>query len=212
MKPIPLDHQKVLLTGTGRSGTSFAMQILTALGLPTGFDRPEDGFFTDRMCGQEVVIPEDAERGEMWRFPHVVKDPRLAWTLRGLLERGALEPLHVYVLVRDVRDAARSRVDREMAWAVPGQEEALRVAGDRNRLEAQVGQLHQGLGILLETLALHEVPFTLVQFPRLVDDGGYFARAFRGLLGDFPVEAVVAAHRRIADPSHVHYRGSGESE
>ncbi len=200
-------HQKVLITGTGRSGTSFTMQVLTALGLPTGFRSPEQAFNAERMCGQETEIPTDTPLDRMGDYPRIVKDPKLVHTLRHFLDAGTLEPVHVYVLVRGVRDAARSRVDRGMHWDPVANSERpdfARLHPDE-QLRVQTERLYAGLGMLLEALALYEVPFTTVLFPRLAQDVGYFADSFRRLLGGVERADVVRAHALIADPRAVHY-------
>ena len=76
------------------------------------------------------------------------------------------------------------------------------------QVDAQVDRLRAGLGMLLVTLALHEVPFTTVLFPRLALDAGYFADAFQGVLVGRDRAEVLDAHAMIANPEAIHY-GSG---
>lgn len=200
-------HQKVLITGTGRSGTSFTMQVLTALGLPTGFESPGQNFFPTRMCGQEVTIPLDTPIERMGDYPQIVKDPRFLNTLRSFLDAGTLDPVHVYVLIRDVSDAARSRVDRRMVWdPVENTEQPPFVAaGSEVQLHAQTDRLYAGLGMLLETLALFEVSRTTVLFPRLALDADYFADSFAKLLAGVDRARVLDVHQQLAKPEAIHY-------
>ena len=200
-------HHKVLITGTGRAGTSFTMQVLTALGMPTGFHSPGQAFFTDRMCGQETEIPTDTPLDRMGDYPRIVKDPKLTHTLAHFLDAGTLEPAHVYVLVRDVREAARSRVDRAMHWDPVTNQERPTFAGlhPDEQIRVQTERLYTGLGMLFETLALYEVPFTTVLFPRLVLDVAYFAESFRRLLRGVERADVVRAHALLADQRAIHY-------
>lgn len=200
-------HHKVLITGTGRAGTSFTVQVLTALGLPTGFQSPTHGFCTERMCGQETEIPTDTPLDRMGDYPRIVKDPKLTHALAHFLEAGTLEPVHVYVLVRDVREAARSRVDRAMHWDPVSNDErpAFAALHPDEQLRVQTERLYAGLGMLFETLALYEVPFTTVLFPRLALDASYFADSFRRLLRGIERADVVRAHALLADQRAIHY-------
>ena len=201
-------HRKVLITGTGRSGTSFTMQVLTSLGLPTGFQTPASGFFPTRMCGQEVEIDPATPANDMALYPRIVKDPRFLHTLGRFLDAGTLDPIHVYVLIRDVRDAARSRVDRSMIWdpventETPG----FATADPSERVQEQARSLYAGLGMLLESLALYEVPYTTVLFPRLALDADYFAGSFKEILAGIGLDRVRSAHATLSDPNAIHYQ------
>ena len=126
--------------------------------------------------------------------------------VRPLLDAGAVDPIHVYVLIRDVIDAARSRVDRGMVWdPVTGVESHGTQDQQEEQVRAQAANLYAGLGVLLETLAMHEIPYTTVLFPRLVLDGKYFAASFSELLDHLDRGKVLAVHGEIADPREVHY-------
>ena len=198
---------KILVTGTGRSGTSFTMQVLTALGLDTGFDGPQHAFYRERMAGQERTVDRNATEEDWDRLPRVVKDPRLIVTLGHFLGRGLPPPDHVYVLLRRIGDAAQLRVDRGMLWEPATLSDAppWRHFPKPAQRAAQEEALYGGLGRLLEALALHGVPHTLVQFPRLALDGEYFADRLGGVLGHLPRADVLAVHRALADPSAIHY-------
>ena len=112
-------NRKILITGTGRSGTSALMQVLSELGLPTGYANSRDGYFTDRGAGQETVIPMNATADQVAQLPRIIKDPRLIFTLQDLLEREVISPIHVFICHRDVMSASTSRVARSMEWLTP---------------------------------------------------------------------------------------------
>ena len=232
MQADPWSHEppqrKILITGTGRCGTSAVMQVLSALGLPTGFKGAHHGIFPGRNAGQEVVLdPASPDIGSaIEHSPRIIKDPRLIRSLPALMDHG-LDPLLVYVLVRDVQSASRSRLEQGMVWLeeeYTGEPITSRTpARRRARLQAQQERyLREGLGILLEQLVLREVRFVPVIFPRVVEDPEYFACQFIEVIRALPLQSTealsmhaaaqkridlaMAAHRRICDPRLVRHR------
>ncbi len=91
---------KIVITGTGRAGTTLLVAMLTDLGMDTGY-RP--GIEAKRSGGLEG----DIERPDA---PRVVKAPTLSLGLREVLDRGNVRVEHVIIPVRDLDIAAASRV------------------------------------------------------------------------------------------------------
>lgn len=202
---------RILVTGTGRCGTSFTMQVFTELGLNTGFDTQNHGFFKDRMCGQELQIPDDFKDEDFDLLPEIIKDPRLMITLQTHIEAGR-RPRHVYVLVRRVGDAAQSRVFRGMTWdpaTLTERPPAMNGLSEDQRIRKQADYLYVGLGQLVETLVIHEIPHTFALFPRLATDSHYFASTFHLALTGIPLQRVLQAHAKLADPRAIHFGREG---
>ena len=60
----------VIISGTGRAGTTFLVQLLTALGLDTGFDSPTSGIFENCRAGMEWDLRHP-------NAPYIIKNPWL---------------------------------------------------------------------------------------------------------------------------------------
>ena len=93
---------KIVITGTGRAGTTLLVQVLTDLGLDTGF-------------AADARIDEHASAGletgiEAPDAPRIVKNPNLSRRLGELLDAGKVEIEHVIIPIRDLDIAAASRV------------------------------------------------------------------------------------------------------
>src|SRR5581483_8358885 len=92
----------VIISGTGRAGTSFLVNLLTHLGLHTGF----------RLDGVELPITERAGleidiRG--CKVPYVIKSPWLCEYIDEVLSDPLIQIDHAIVPVRDFAAAAESR-------------------------------------------------------------------------------------------------------
>jgi hypothetical protein len=152
---------KVVITGTGRSGTSFLVQLLTQLRQDTGFRHAHEKW------------DEATKRGLEWdvwdypwnRLPRFIKDPRLSTRLKELLGKGFLIE-HVLVPVRSLEEAAESRLRRKVQWGDPDFKDADAVGGLKNLLAQVLGQLTADLITL-------DIPHTFLKYPLLAQDGDY---------------------------------------
>jgi|SRR6478735_1055336 hypothetical protein len=154
----------VLITGTGRTGTTVLVQILTDLGLDTGF-APDAPIDPHAHAGLErCFIDPDA--------PRVVKDTLYVGALRDQLSRGQVEIEHVIVPMRelDVAAASRVRVSNFGKTRRPG---GLTGTTDPTR---QSRTLMWTFYELMGALAEFEIPLTLLWFPRWVTDPEYTHR------------------------------------
>jgi hypothetical protein len=188
----PSPH-KIVITGTGRAGTTFLVRLLTALGQPTGYT--EENWRRDYFDFSSAGLERDPLDPDA---PYIVKNPELSATLPDLLARGELVVDHALVPVRDLEQAALSRVHvGGQAGEIPGGLIGTSVPQQQATVLAE--RFHR----LVHTLVEHDVPHTFLAFPRFVQDVDY---AYAKLAPIFSLERsrFDAAFRRLADPTKVH--------
>lgn len=184
---------KVVIAGTGRAGTTLLVQVLTDLGLDTGFapDAPID----ERVhAGLERAV-DDPEG------PRIVKSPELSRGLAAVLERGDVVVDHVIIPVRDLDVAAASRVRNTKYGA------DLHTWGGlfgTNRATHQREALATVLAELIETVARFDLDHTLLLFPRFALDAVYLHRKLGFLAPGTDADAWRAALARRVDPTLIH--------
>mgnify|MGYP003388797281 CR=1 FL=1 len=93
----------VVITGTGRSGTTFLMELLTKLRLDTGFDPSNINKHLIARAGLEINLLDAVSP------PFIVKDPSFTLYFRDVLARKDIVIDHVFIAVRDLEAAAESR-------------------------------------------------------------------------------------------------------
>jgi hypothetical protein len=200
---MPKHH--LIITGTGRAATTFLVQLLTELRLDTGFTS-DSGVLPNCDAGLEWDIRHpDA--------PYVVKSPWLCDHLDEVLAHGHVAIDHAVVPVRDLFAAAESRRDVSRRTdpdafapeAVPG---GLWLTDEPDEQESI---LTHKLYELIVALARHEIPVTLLMFPRLVQDPEYLYRRTRFALGDVGYSGFAEAFRRTSRPELVHDFESGST-
>jgi len=194
---MPKHH--TIISGTGRAGTTFLVQLLTQLGLDTGFSNPHAKISPHNRAGMEWDLRKHADNA-----PYIVKSPALCEHLESILETSDIVIDHAIVPIRDLYSAAESR--REVArrgnfkFLTPLRRGFRRI---RNP-EEQENVLAQHFYQLLHTLAQHDVPTTMLFFPRLTTDPLYVYRKIRFLLGKTGYEEFTEAFRTISRPELIH--------
>ena len=98
----PKVKHHVVISGTGRAGTTLLVQLLTVLGMDTGFDSPTSQIFPNCNAGMD----RDLRKPEA---PYIVKDPRLCDYLEEVVRGGGMVIDHAIVPIRDLYAAAESR-------------------------------------------------------------------------------------------------------
>jgi hypothetical protein len=189
-------RKHVIISGTGRAGTSFLVTLLTKLGFDTGFTPATLRLHPLSRAGLELDIRrKDA--------PYIIKNPWLSQTLSEALIDPDIRIEHAIVPFRAIAGAtaSRRRVDRM------GKREGTSLPGGLWLTEDPLRQrevLERQLAKLFETLAKHEIPVTLLWFPRLVHDPEYLFRRLAWLFGDTTRAEFRRVFREAARPEWVH--------
>jgi hypothetical protein len=191
----------LLVTGSGRAGTSALMRLFDACGLDTGIDELE--YFEGANAGFERY-PDGRP------LPRVIKSPLLSVGLEDLID-GGFDPTSIEAVIlplRRIDDVAASRIDnfRQGGIDAPG---GLWVGfygpvtvysrpSDQRRLAAEA------VSQLLLTTAEHQIPVITLAFPRFVTDAEYAWRRLSPILGNLDREDFGAAHKTSMRPDLVH--------
>ena len=153
----------MVISGTGRAGTTFLVELLTSLGLDTGFTSHEASKLPKASFGG---LESDIRKPSA---PYIVKSPWLCDYMDEVIASGDIELEHLIVPVRALRDAAESRRRvSAMGCAAGGLWHTKSVSeGEQERVLAQ--KLYK---LVLSAASIH-VPVTLLQFPLLALDQEY---------------------------------------
>jgi hypothetical protein len=196
-------HGRIIIAGTGRAGTTFLVQLFTALGFSTGYTFEAAMTEIDDIChgGLEKSLVNDGN-------PYVIKSPLFADQLAAALQSGRIV-IHAAILpMRDLFGAAESRrrVYRETQnrGLDPFQQRGALWCTDKPQDQEAV-LMHKFYRTVLP-LVQFDVPIYFLAFPRLVRDSRYLFDGLQPLLVDHgvSVEELVRAHRRTARPELVH--------
>jgi hypothetical protein len=163
---MPKNH--VIISGTGRTGTTSLVQILTKLGLDTGHATNAE-IFAESRAGLEWPVSKIYEPDA----PYILKSPLFCEELETIMSSGDITIDHAIVPIRDLFNAAESRrevrrrtVARFPAWFPGG-------LWGTNDPKKQEEILRQRLYNLMLALAKWEIPLTLLYYPKFLLDPAY---------------------------------------
>ncbi|MEN9822597.1 MAG: hypothetical protein RLZ04_1023 [Actinomycetota bacterium] len=197
----------VFITGTGRAGTSFLVELFGACGLDVG-DLATTAYFASADAGYE-------HRPHETSLPYVVKSPELHQFLDEI-DLSSTTVDAVVVPVRDLRAAARSRILQERATAGWSLDESSRLtvvsttaggALTSLSLDDQERLLAVGQARIIQWAVTNDLPLYLIDFPRIVDDAEYCIDRLWPVLSPHTTRPdALAAHGRVARPDKVRIR------
>ena len=196
-----MSRRHLIISGTGRAGTTFLVQLMTELGMDTGFADTRSGVFSNCDAGMERDIRDPD-------CPYVVKSPRLCHDLDAVLRDRSVVVDHAIVPIRNLYAAAESRRNVTLrsgtsfgSGEVPG---GLWLTSRPDQQEFVLAvQFHQ----LMLTITAFEIPITMLQFPRLIKDPNYLWEKLAPLLDGIGPEHFAAAFRRVVRPELIHNFG-----
>ncbi len=204
----------LLIGGPGRAGTSFLVQLLAACGLQTKLangEAPE--WYPDAQAGLEDL----PLRAFAPHLPYVVKTPLLHLMLDEVLRDGGPIIDAVLIPLRDLAEAAASRVaterqqmHRQAPWMADLDETWEVWAHTPGGLVFSLNPLDQarllavGLYTLVERFSRTDVPLVFLSFPRIVTDPEYCLARLAPILPETLTPAAFhAAHAATANQAAI---------
>ncbi len=208
-------RRHVVITGTGRSGTTYLVELLTHLGLETGF-RVED-----LVAGKDPTAHAGLEHDiRQAGCPFVVKSPWFCDYAGEVLHRDDIRIEHVFVPMRTLHAAAESRRRVELAnlarrtwWGRLSKPQAF--AGGlwytrSTRPGQQEAVLLDRIYRLMLAVSDGAAPVTLMRFPRIVRDAPYLFEKLQPILSGVSWASFHSAFAKTARPDLVHRLSTDE--
>ncbi len=188
----------IIISGTGRAGTTLLVQLLTDLGLDTGFANPYQGIYPMANAGMEKDLRDP-------NAPYIVKSPWICDYLHEVMNSGEIVIDHAIIPMRELYSAAESRryissqdPNGHIPNIVPG---GVWDAPDAREQEKVLAiKLYQ----LLYTLIEHEIPITFLRFPQFAYDPIYLYRKLWFLLDQFRFTYFLKTFQKIVKPELIH--------
>jgi hypothetical protein len=162
-----MKSKHIVISGTGRAGTSFLVHLLTELGYDTGFKADQISLHPDSRAGLEHDLRKEGP------FPYIVKDPAFCYYAEWAFERYDIE--RVVLPVRRLESAAQSRRDIHELNKQIDPLKPLHGGGLFGSMEPvlQEAALAMAQHRLIEACVNNGVPVTLLSHRKMMSVGGW---------------------------------------
>lgn len=204
-------RHNVVITGTGRAGTTFLVELLTHLGLDTGFsiDEIPNKKSQDARAGLE----HDLRKGGC---PLIVKDPRFCDYAKDVIQDDGIIIDQVLIPVRNLDAAAASRqyVSKTSAEKLSNIQRLMYMVRPRSfagglrtkskNPEKQKEILQKQIYKLMFALSDTDIPVTLMHYPRIMQDSEYLYTKLKPVLQNIELEYFCEIFDKVIQPELVH--------
>jgi len=208
-------RRHVVITGTGRAGTTFLVELFTHLGLETGFNTESILRMKDQhsSAGLERDIRNN-------NCPFIVKSPWFCDYAEQVMSRDDISIEHVFIPIRDLNAAAESRrhVTRTGIQKLPFFKRFTRMVKPNISNKFTGGLWHtksidpgkqedilvKQLYKLMLAISEKTTPVTLIRYPRLTQDCPYLFGKLEPVLQGFSFEQFCETFHNVVRPELVH--------
>tara|TARA_R110000803_G_scaffold140852_1_gene207378 strand:- start:204 stop:791 length:588 start_codon:yes stop_codon:yes gene_type:complete len=157
-----MKEDKILITGTGRSGTTIIVKLLSLLGLDTGYQSLSDEQIEKHINQSSRGGLEQYLNNLGTKYPLIVKAPQFWSQIPNLKHRYNVKA--VFVPIRDLKESAKSR---EKHGTAPGG-----LWGANNATEQEIYNTNLIYQIAIDC-AEADIPLIYISFSKFMSDPAY---------------------------------------
>jgi hypothetical protein len=184
---------KILITGTGRSGTSFLIQLMSFLDMDTGYDK--DVTYEQHPPHNIRNINAGLETQPLSnKKVRIHKAPGFALEIDSIIKNHKLD--HVIVPIRNLQDSANSRVKAGLLW------------GGSNDLQSQINYNSKLLYNLTHSLVRDDIPHTFIPFPEFIYDENIIYDKLEWLFKEYSIskEEYLSVFNKLSDTDKISFK------
>lgn len=167
--------EKILITGTGRCGTTFLVKLFSFLGYDTGFNEHNYHEFIQKNCnaGMEKDITSTN---------YIIKNPGFLKHIEKIIIEKEIIVKTVIIPIRKYKASAESRAAESRLFnqntCIPGG------LWDATNLEEQLLFYHQIMSNYLYIMTKHDINTIFIDFDRMILDKSYLFETLKPILDE----------------------------
>ena len=187
---------KILITGTGRTGTSILVKLFTYLGMDTGFTNEEINIELNKDLNKKANA--GLEKGDLNQDIRIHKAPCFAERIDEILSNHAVE--HVIIPIRNLKHTAKSR--ENLSPDCGG------FFGDCKTYKEQMIYNAMLLHNLIESLERNQINYTMLHFPKFLYEYKILYTKLEWLFAEYDVtpHKYATTMDAIVDFKKIHFK------
>jgi hypothetical protein len=166
-------QEKIIISGTGRCGTTFLMMLFTFLGLDTGYKR--DNYF----CYLDIESCSGMENVNIQEPQKIIKNPYFCLDVH---IKPLLRTVKVKYMIIPIRDYEKSAESREKLGALRG---GLWEASNK---EEQMKFYYKTMAEYMLNMVRYDIPTIFLDFDRMVTSSEYLYEKLKPMMKEENVE------------------------
>lgn len=172
-----MSDKKIIITGTGRSGTTFVMLIFSYLKLDTGYEDEKQikrAIFPD--CNAGLESKSDGVFTSK-KTPKIIKNPNIITNIEDIVKSG-VEIEHIFIPIRDYHQSAKSRESNKQNGGF----------WQAKNVNEQVDFYRKIMSEYLFYMAKYDLNTTFIDFERMITNKRYTFEKLSPALGGVSFE------------------------
>ena len=161
--------EKILITGTGRCGTTFLITLFSFLGFNTGYDRNNYKNFIFSNCNSGMEKDYDEEY-------YIIKNPEFINNIKNIIEDPKIKIKTIIIPIRDYNLSAISRVNNGKG-----------VAGGLWNADDEATQIQYYKNIIAEYIYFmtkYDINTIFIDFDKMISDENYLFNKIKNILDE----------------------------
>jgi hypothetical protein len=183
---------KILITGTGRSGTSFLIQLMSFLDMETGYgkDVTYEQFPPHNIRNINAGLENQPLTNKKVR---IHKAPGFALEIDSIIKNYDIG--HVIIPIRNLQDSANSRVKAGLLW-------------ESNDLQSQINHNSKLVYNLTHSLVRDDIPHTFIPFPEIIYDENIIYDKLEWLFKEYSIskEEYLSVFNQLKDTDKISFK------
>ena len=167
--------EKILITGTGRCGTTFLVKLFSFLEFNTGFnkDNYNESIFTNCNSGMERNYTENY---------YILKNPAFIENICEIIQDKTIILKNVIIPVRDFKSSAMSRVNNSIDYKEPG----IVPGGLWNATDelSQINHYKEIISTYVWYMTKSDINTTFIDFDKMIIDKEYLFNKLKSILDE----------------------------
>jgi hypothetical protein len=160
---------KILISGTGRAGTTFLIKLFTFLGFDTGFDKNTYMNYIFENCNAGMELPYTSNH-------YILKNPQFMTNIEDIIQN-----IKIKYMIIPIRDYEKSAESRANIGHGPNKNGGL--FGARNKDE-QILFYHKIMANYLFYMTKYDINTIFIDFDRMISDKVYLFNKLKIILNE----------------------------
>lgn len=179
-----MSNHKIIISGTGRAGTTFIMKIFSYLGLDTGFSPKDFEQFVDKQCNAGLELFVHLLNG--LHVPYIIKSPLFLEHVEETLSKIVID--YVIIPIRDFNKSAESRFKNNNNPTRAG------VLWNATDVESQKNFYYKIIAEYVLLMEKHDIPTIFIDFDKMIVNPEYMYKKLKPVL-DIHNKPFIDFHR-----------------